>query len=64
MPKTLIFVSSHRQHKKVADRLLGAIAAGCKVKFFTWGRSQWLCDVAFSFLGARSLNPVPRDATC
>src|ERR1035438_3543210 len=58
MPKTLIFVSSHRQHKKVADRPPGAIAAGCKVKLFTWGRSQWLCDVAFSFLGARGIGDV------
>jgi succinoglycan biosynthesis protein ExoL len=40
MPKTLIFVSSHRQHKKVADRLLGAIAAGCKVKLFAFDRGD------------------------
>ena len=40
MPKTLIFVSSHRQHKKVADRLLGAVAAGCKVKLFAFDRGD------------------------
>ena len=40
MPKALIFVSSHRQHKKVADRLLAAIAAGCKVELFAFDRGD------------------------
>jgi succinoglycan biosynthesis protein ExoL len=40
MLKTLIFVSSHRQHKKVADRLLGAVAAGCKVQLFAFDRGD------------------------
>ena len=39
-PKTLIFVSSHRQHKKVADRLIGAIAAGRKVELFSFDRGD------------------------
>lgn len=40
MPKTLIFVSSHRQHKKVADRLRGAIAAGYNVALFAFDRGS------------------------
>jgi succinoglycan biosynthesis protein ExoL len=40
MSKTLIFVSSHRRHKKVADRLLGAIAAGCKIELFSFDRGE------------------------
>lgn len=39
-PRTLIFVSSHRQHKKVADRLIGAIAAGRKVVLFSFDRGD------------------------
>jgi succinoglycan biosynthesis protein ExoL len=38
MPKTLIFVASHRRHTKVADRLLGALAAHRKIELFSFDR--------------------------
>jgi succinoglycan biosynthesis protein ExoL len=40
MSKTLIFVSSHRRHKKVADRMRGALDAGCKIELFSFDRGE------------------------
>jgi len=37
-PKKLIFVASHRRHKKVADRLRGALAARKRVELFAFDR--------------------------
>jgi succinoglycan biosynthesis protein ExoL len=39
MPKTLIFVSSHRSASRVADRVLGALAAQRKVQLFSFDRN-------------------------
>jgi succinoglycan biosynthesis protein ExoL len=38
MPKTLIFVSSHRSASRVADRILGALAAHRKIQLFSFDR--------------------------
>src|SRR5450432_4102052 len=38
MPKTLIFVSNHRTASRVADRIIGALAAHRKVKLFSFDR--------------------------
>src|ERR1700693_3789169 len=38
--RTLIFVSSHRRHMKVADRLLGALRAGRKVELLAFDRGS------------------------
>jgi succinoglycan biosynthesis protein ExoL len=40
MTKTLIFVSSHRRHVRVADRLIAALAARRKVKLFSFDRGR------------------------
>jgi succinoglycan biosynthesis protein ExoL len=38
MPKTLIFVSSHRSASRVADRVIGALAAQRNVRLFSFDR--------------------------
>ena len=38
MPKTLIFVSSHRSASRVADRVIGALAAQRQVLLFSFDR--------------------------
>jgi hypothetical protein len=38
MSKTLIFVSSHRSANRVADRMIGAVAAGCRVELLAFER--------------------------
>ena len=40
MLKTLIFVSSHRRHRRVADRLIGAVAANREIRFFAFDRGS------------------------
>jgi len=38
--KRVIFVSSHRRHKKVADRIAGALAAQCQVDLYAFERGD------------------------
>jgi succinoglycan biosynthesis protein ExoL len=38
--KTLIFVSSHRRHRKVADRIMGALAANRRVELLSFDRGS------------------------
>jgi succinoglycan biosynthesis protein ExoL len=40
MARRLLFLSSHRRHKKVADRLLGALAANRKIELFSFDRGS------------------------
>src|SRR5450755_2041163 len=40
MAKTLIFVASHRRANKVADRMLGALAAHRKIELFSFDRGS------------------------
>jgi succinoglycan biosynthesis protein ExoL len=40
MARRLLFLSSHRRHKKVADRLLGALAANRKIDLFSFDRGS------------------------
>jgi len=40
MSKALVFVSSHRRHIKVADRLVGALAAGRKIELISFERGN------------------------
>ena len=38
--KRVIFVSSHRRHRKVADRITGALAAHCQVQLYAFDRGE------------------------
>src|SRR5579871_2784899 len=40
MADTLVFVANFRQHRKIADRLLGALGANLQVRLFAFDRGD------------------------